>query len=180
MMKRRISHVSRELENSAGNAGLLNSGIRSRELPTVFLPKVKMLARIFRKPPADLLLVAEAFLMLFAARLALRKIPLAKLVEWLRSPAPVRNVTAAELTATRIRWAILAVVRRNQGSFVCFPQSLAAYAMLWRRGIPSVLHYGVNRSPDNDLRAHTWLKLGEMTVVGGEDAPDFTLLSTFP
>jgi Transglutaminase-like superfamily len=144
------------------------------------LPEVKTLARIFRTPPADLLLVAEAWLMLFAARLALRRIPLAKLVEWLKSPAPIRNVTAAELTAGRIRWAILVVVTRNPGSYVCFPQSLAAYAMLWRRGIPSVLHYGVNRSPDNELRAHTWLKLGEMTVIGGEEAPDFTLLNTFP
>jgi hypothetical protein len=149
-------------------------------MPPVFLPEVKTLARIFRTPPTDLLLVAEAYVMLFTARLALRRIPLAKLVEWLRSPAPVRNVTAAELTAARVRWAILAVVRRNQGAFVCFPQSLAAYAMLWRRGIPSVLHYGVNRSLDNELRAHTWLMLGEMMVVGGEDAPDFTLLSTFP
>jgi len=118
--------------------------------------------------------------MLFTARLALRRIPLSKLVKWLKAPAPVKNVTAAELTADRVRWAILAVVRRNPGSYVCFPQSLAAYAMLWRRGIPSVLHYGVNRSPENELRAHTWLQLGEITVIGGEEAPDFTLLSTFP
>ena len=95
-------------------------------------------------------------------------------------PSQDASSSAAELTAARVRWAILAIVRRNHGSYVCFPQSLAAYAMLWRRGIPSVLHYGVNRSPDNELRAHTWLMLGDMTVVGGEDAPDFTLLGTFP
>src|SRR4051794_19619274 len=127
-----------------------------------------------------MLLVAEAWLLLFVARLALRRMPLAKLVRWLKAPAPIRDVTAAELTARRIRWAILVVVTRNPGSYVCFPQSLAAYAMLWRRGISSLLHYGVNRSADNELRAHTWLKMGEMTVIGGEEAPDFTLLNTFP
>lgn len=146
----------------------------------VCLPEVKTLARILHTPPADLLLLAEAFLLLTAAWLALKRVPLSRLARWLRSPAPSFRMSAAEQTAIRVRWAILAVARRLPGTFVCFPQSLAAYAMLRRRGIPSVLCYGVNRSPANELRAHTWLKVGELTVVGGEAAPEFTMVSTFP
>ncbi|HVJ09546.1 MAG TPA: lasso peptide biosynthesis B2 protein [Acidisarcina sp.] len=141
---------------------------------------MKTLTRILHTPPADLFLLAEAFLLLSASRIALKKIPLSRLVGWLRRPASKANPSQSEQTALRVQWAILAIVHRMPGSFVCFPQSLAAYAMLRRRGISGVLHYGVNRSPDNVLRAHTWLTAGELTVVGGESAPDFTVVSTFP
>jgi Transglutaminase-like superfamily len=141
---------------------------------------VKTLARILRTPPADLFLLAEAFLLMTAARIALRKIPLERIVKWLERPMPSKASPNAGETALRVQWAIRAVVRRMPSAFVCFPQSLAAYAMLRRRGVAGVLNYGVNRSPENELRAHTWLNVGNFTVVGGESAPEFTLLRTFP
>ncbi len=141
---------------------------------------MKTLSRILRTPPADLFLLAEAFLLMAAARIALRKIPLEKIVKWLERPMPSKASRNAGETALRVQWAIQAIVRRTHGAFVCFPQSLAAYAMLRRRGVAGVLNYGVNRSPENELRAHTWLNVGDFTVVGGESAPEFTLLRTFP
>jgi len=141
---------------------------------------VKTLARILRTPPADLFLLAEAFLLMTAARIALKKIPLERIVQWLERPTPSKASPNPGETAIRVQWAIRAVVRRIPGAFVCFPQSLAAYAMLHRRGVAGVLNYGVNRSPENELRPHTWLNVGNFTVVGGESAPEFTLLRTFP
>ena len=146
----------------------------------VSLPAVKTLARTLRTPPADLMLLAEAFLLMAAARIALRKVPLERIVKWLERPTPRREPSNADEIALRVQWAIRAVVRRMPGAFVCFPQSLAAYSMLHRRGVAGVLNYGVNRSPENELRAHTWLNVGNFTVVGGESAPEFTLLRTLP
>jgi hypothetical protein len=34
--------------------------------------------------------------------------------------------------------------------------------------------YGVARSPEGELQAHTWLMVGEKTVLGGETAGEFT------
>ena len=167
-------------KNSAKDANGCPTGYANKDSVAVFLPPVKTLARILSTPPSDLLLLAEAFLLLHASRIALKRIPLSRLVDWLRRPGHGYDVLESEKTAIRVRWAILAVARRRPGSFVCFPQSLAAYAMLRRRSIPSVLNYGVNRSPSNELRAHTWLKVGELIVVGGEEAAEFTVVSTFP
>ncbi len=70
----------------------------------------------------------------------------------------------------RIRWAVLTVARYGPLSFVCFPQALAAHAMLRRRGISSIMHYGVRRSADRKLRAHTWLEVDHRMLLGGESA----------
>jgi hypothetical protein len=51
--------------------------------------------------------------------------------------------------------------------------------MLRRRHIASKLFYGVTRDADQ-LKAHTWVKVGDCTVVGGEVESRFTVLATFP
>jgi hypothetical protein len=85
----------------------------------------------------------------------------------------------ASRTINRVQWAIDAVVRHGPLTFVCFPRSLAAYFMLRRRRIVSKLFYGVAQGADQ-LTAHTWVKVGDCTVVGGEVESQFTVLHTFP
>jgi len=75
--------------------------------------------------------------------------------------------------AQRVRWAVEAAARRSWVEFVCFPQTLAGYAMLRRRGVPSTMVYGVTRSKEGELIAHTWLTMGERVVLGGEGAGEF-------
>jgi hypothetical protein len=82
-------------------------------------------------------------------------------------------------TIGRVQWSIDAVVRHAPLTFVCFPRSLAAYFMLRRRHIMSRLFYGIARDADQ-LTAHTWVKVGDRTVVGGEVESQFTVLNTFP
>jgi hypothetical protein len=52
--------------------------------------------------------------------------------------------------------------------------------MLRRRGLPSILHYGVGRGPESRLRAHVWVSLEGETLLGGEVAEQFACLATFP
>jgi hypothetical protein len=42
--------------------------------------------------------------------------------------------------------------------------------MLRRRGIRSIMHYGVRRSADRQMRAHTWLEVDHRMLLGGESA----------
>ena len=76
--------------------------------------------------------------------------------------------------ARRVRWAVEAVARHSPVAFVCFPQTLAGYTMLRRRGVQSTMVYGVARSPVNKLTAHTWLMVGDKVVLGGEGSAPFT------
>lgn len=120
-------------------------------------------------------LLLEAFAVLFTARCALVLLPVRWIFRWLESPVRAAPASASADAAgpdrvERVRWAVLTVARYGPVSFVCFPQALAAHAMLRRRGIGSIMHYGVRRSADRQLRAHTWLEVDHRMLLGGESA----------
>lgn len=79
-----------------------------------------------------------------------------------------------------VRRAVRRAARNVPWRALCFEQALATHAMLRRRGISSVLHYGVARDgPGDALKAHVWVTSGEQMVVGGEVAGQFTELARF-
>ena len=77
-----------------------------------------------------------------------------------------------------IQWSVERVVNRSPIEFVCFPQCLAAIALLRAHGIDSRLHYGVARS-DGRLITHTWLEAEGEVLVGGKDVSDFSSLGVY-
>ena len=115
-------------------------------------------------------LLAEAFATLLAARCSLVLLPVRWIFRWLESPPRHPAVPGSSEIVEDIRWAVLTVARYGPLSFVCFPQALAAHAMLRRRGIRSIMHYGVRRSADRQMRAHTWLEVDHRMLLGGESA----------
>jgi Uncharacterised nucleotidyltransferase/Transglutaminase-like superfamily len=136
--------------------------------------------RMMELPAADIALAIEAACMLTFFRTALNFLPVQTLTAWM-GKAQESSLAQKEPTQTlrRIEWSIEAVVRHLPVTFVCFPQCLAAYFMLRRRHIASKLFYGVTRDADQ-LKAHTWVKVGDRTVVGGDLESRFTVLTTFP
>ncbi len=140
------------------------------------------LRRIRQLAPADIALAAEAACMLTFFRAALKFLPTQRLTAWMDRydrRQPSIPPALAGRTINRVQWAIDAVARHAPLTFVCFPRSLAAYFMLRRRHIVSKLFYGVARGTDQ-LTAHTWVKVGDCTVVGGEVESQFTVLHIFP
>jgi hypothetical protein len=115
-------------------------------------------------------LLLEAFATLLAARSSLVLLPVRWIFRWLESPPRHPAVSDDAGIVESIRWAVLTVARYGPLSFVCFPQALAAHAMLRRRGIRSIMHYGVRRSADRRMRAHTWLEVDHRMLLGGESA----------
>jgi hypothetical protein len=140
------------------------------------------LRRMMQLAPADLVLAVEAACMLTFFRAALNILPTRRLTAWMGNRGeeqhPVPHARAMQIIR-RVEWSIEAVVRHAPLKFVCFPRSLAAYFMLRRRHIASRLFYGVAREGD-ELKAHTWVKVGERTVVGGEVESQFTVVNIFP
>ena len=153
-------------------------------------------SRFFRRGSAEILLAAEAMLLLVLFRVCLVLVPVYTIIRTItRGPAVDRpndeadageneqrekndEESAAEAqmveTALRVRWAVEAVARHSPIAFACFPQTLAGYSMLRRRGVQSTMVYGVARSPVNKLTAHTWLMVGDRVVLGGEGSAPFT------
>ncbi len=144
-------------------------------------PFTRLLFRRMRQlPAADIGLALEATCMLTFFRIALNFLPVQTLTAWMGSGAQSQLAQEQPAqTLRRIQWSIDAVVRHLPFTLVCFPQCLAAYFMLRRRHIASKLFYGVTRDADQ-LKAHTWVKVGDRTVVGGDLESRFTVLTTFP
>lgn len=57
--------------------------------------------------------------------------------------------------------------------FKCFAQAIAAQRLLKKRNIPSELYLGVNKN-DATLKAHAWLKCGDIFVTGKKGHESFT------
>jgi hypothetical protein len=135
--------------------------------------------RLRRLSLAEAAALAEALPVLAAASLAIRLLPFRRLAAaasaWGRGSAPP-DPAAVE----RVRRAVNAWARRVPWKTVCFQKGLALHFMLRRRGIASVLRYGVGKSESHALAAHVWIDVGAETVMGGEEAPKFTCLARFP
>jgi hypothetical protein len=145
--------------------------------------RTRSLSRRLREvEPHQLGLLFHTFFLLLTARIALHLIPVSRIIAWKTRPLRHPDLRNTEqdhaLVRAQTRWAVLVVARYSPVQFVCFPQCLAASALLRRHGISSRLHYGVTRE-DDKLITHTWLEAGGEIVIGGEVAPRFSTLATY-
>jgi hypothetical protein len=141
-----------------------------------------LLGKFFRLPRHDRLLLLEATLTLAAAGCAIAVLPF-RHVGRLAARPPRRSEPPEQTRlreVERTRWAIVACASRVPWRAMCFQQGLAAQFMLRRRGVPSVLCYGAAPDELQGLSAHVWVRDGDVDVIGGEIAPCFALLATFP
>jgi hypothetical protein len=136
-----------------------------------------------RRGPADVLLAGEASLLLAFFRVCLAVVSVRRILRVLTHGSagePVAEPPEAQDAdlelARRVQWAVRAVARHSPVQFVCFPQTLAAYTMLRRRGVAGSIVYGVKRSAEGELLAHTWLEACGGCVVGGEERGGFSVL----
>jgi hypothetical protein len=131
---------------------------------------------------SDWLLLGEALLVLTAASMAIALLPFRRTAELMRVNGPQRSIAPAlrDRIVARCRWAVHAWSRRVPWRAVCFQRGLTLHLMLRRRGICSELHYGVAQGEAEGLRAHVWVSVASQTVIGGEEAPKFTRLASFP
>jgi len=119
----------------------------------------------------------EAAVMLVLARLAVRFVSPARIFAWAgRSPRRIRRFATDEIGW--VSWAVENVGAKPWMNALCLPRTLAAHAMLRRRGIASRLCLGVARDR-GALSAHAWVEIGDDKIVGGAEAGGFTRLATF-
>jgi hypothetical protein len=143
---------------------------------------IDLLRRFWCLSWQDRLLLLEAILWLATAAIAIAVLPFRHV--GLLAARPVRLQKLPEQgrsnNVPRVRWAIITTAERVPWRALCFQQGLAAQFMLRRRGIPSVLYYGVAQNDRNGLHAHVWVRDGDVDVIGGEIADRFAVLTTFP
>jgi hypothetical protein len=135
-----------------------------------------------RRPlgPVNRRLLAEALPALALASLAVKLAPFRRVAAWARGRPGIGTAEIDDAMLRKARWAVEAWARRVPWRAVCFQQGLALHWMLGRRGIASVLHYGVAREAEGVLKAHVWVSVAGRPVIGGEEAAGFACVATFP
>ena len=121
----------------------------------------------------DRMFLFEAVTRLALARLSLIFVPFNVLAARLGAVTPpARDTSVATLlpaaqqeVVLKVGWAVTRAARYIPFRAVCLPQAVAAKAMLKRRGIASVMHFGVAKTPE-ELKAHAWLDAGRIEVTG--------------
>jgi hypothetical protein len=132
-------------------------------------------------------LIIEASFALLHARLILLAVPFQQLaLRWGRMVPNGDTLTSSLSTrsedivvAKQISWAVAATASVMPFKAMCLQQAVAARAMLARRGIASVLHYGAGRDQRGKLIAHAWLDVGYTRVTGYPVAPNIAEICAF-
>jgi hypothetical protein len=127
------------------------------------------------------LLLFEAAATLALVSVAIRLLPFRRVISAARqyNRPMVCDVVQRAYEVRRVRWAVEACADRAPWRAMCFQRGLAVHFILRRRGIASVLHYGVAKSEDG-LRAHVWVSESGKAVIGGEEARQFACVASFP
>jgi hypothetical protein len=155
-----------------------------RKLP----PLRRIVRRIGQLSNSRRLLLAEAVYWLGAARVALIAIPFRDLAarfggvctpEQAKALAPRKYSESDHAIAREVGWAVTRAARYVPFRAVCLPQAIAAQAMLRRRGVASVMHFGVATHKNAPMDAHAWLDVGEIEVTGFPVRDDFVELVRF-
>lgn len=130
----------------------------------------------------DKLLFFEVTVALMLAAAAIRWLPFRKVVgsSSVRPVEEKANASFCTAEISRVTSAVNALARRLPWKIVCFQKGLALHRLLQRRGIRSLLHYGVAQDGKAGLKAHVWVTYQDEPVIGGAEAVGYTCLATFP
>jgi len=145
-----------------------------------------------RLGPRRQLLVMEAALTMLAARIALAIVPFGRLSRRFGrfvSPADagldldpgLRGMATPRetLAVRRVGWAVRTVSPNLPFRAVCLQQAIAAQAMLRRRGVASVMHFGIDAEGQALPQSHAWLSAAGIGVTGFPIGPNLVELGRF-
>lgn len=128
------------------------------------------------------LLLIEAMCYLSLAKVALICLPYKRLTWFLNRPAkqPELRGEEREMLRKAVRWSILRAAKLLPWKTVCFPQGIAAQAILRRRRISTTLYYGAATQPDKGLTSHVWVQDGSEGVIGHRAANGYKIIAKYP
>lgn len=123
-------------------------------------------------------LLVEAGTALIAASAMVRLLPFRRAIRSGSIQLGRRGRDPTELRA--LCWSVERVAGTLPWRPLCFEQGLAAQAMLRRRGLDALLHYGMGKPGSGELAAHVWVSVDGKVVMGGESAEEFAEVASFP
>jgi len=131
---------------------------------------------------SDRLMLMEAFVLTGIYRTMIFLLPFSKYKRHIgihNMETPFQIGTKEYAVVKKVSWAVETVSRYTPWKSKCFVQALAAQRMLKRRDIDSTMYLGVSRNGDDGMKAHAWLRCGNVYVTGGNGSREFTEVARF-
>ena len=129
----------------------------------------------------DRWLIVEAAMLLAVARLGIVGMRFSVLRRALDRAGRIhrrRPRGTPESSVARLGWAVAAVARRAPFRTTCLVESLAADAMLRRRGYASEIRFGVRPPSRGAITAHAWVEHEGAVVFGAvNELAEYSVLS---
>ena len=121
--------------------------------------------------PSDWRYLATASAELLAARVRLSTVPPETILQELQDQSPPLQREhlshPASIDVERVSWAITLAARYVPWRSDCLIQVMAADRWLRRHDVYADFHLGVAKDVNGGLKAHAWLRYGDLTVTGG-------------
>lgn len=124
--------------------------------------------------------LSEALAALVVASLAIRWLPFRRTMALAGWRGAARGVRDPGPPSRRVRWAVERWADLVPWRAVCFQRGLAAQWMLRRRGIASLLHYGIDGRTAGTLSAHVWVEIDGIPLLGGAESARHTAVMVRP
>ena len=128
------------------------------------------------------MLFLEAAFWLGVIRISLLTVPFRWLAPFLGSQMARSSDTddsECNEIVEQVSWAVQSASRHLPWECKCLTQAIAGKRMLKRRGISSTLYLGLTKDREANLKAHAWLRRGNVIVIGAQGMHQFTVISTF-
>jgi hypothetical protein len=143
---------------------------------------MQMLGKFLRLSSSDRRLFVEAAIWLGIARLAVLVVPF----RWITPFFGTHMVESTENTTPdhkdimgRVSWAVQTASRHLPWECKCLAQAIAGKGMFKTRRVPSTLYLGLLKDGGEKLKAHAWLRTGDLIVTGARDMDRFIVVSSF-
>jgi hypothetical protein len=127
-----------------------------------------------------MLLMAEAVVSLAAAAAILHLLPFGRAIRFGSNAVRPGGANPPVAALRRIERSVEQAAARVPWRTVCLQKGLALQWMLRRRGVDARLHYGIGKDDADALCAHVWVSAGSTMLIGGEQAPQFRTVATYP
>lgn len=136
---------------------------------------------LFKFNIEDKILFTEAFVLSGIIRFRILNIPFKKIKTKLGTynEESVKEVSIEDYKiARKIGNAVINTCSHTPWESLCLVQSMTVQKMLKRRNISSTLYLGVNKDEKSNMKAHSWIRCGEIFITGG-DGSNYATVAKF-
>ncbi|MBO3699047.1 lasso peptide biosynthesis B2 protein [Roseivirga sp. E12] len=128
------------------------------------------------------LLLLRVIILIGFGRLTVLMFPFKRIARWIGEEGKESSSDISEKESerlVRLASAIFAVSKYTSWQSNCFAQALCAHWILKGMKVDHTTYFGVKKEGTLSMKAHAWLRVGQVIITGKKGHKQFTILGRF-